>query len=149
MKAYPSLAFFISGELKLPTSNTRFSELTSEQKINFTALYKALNPTKIQKFLSYKEANSVNNIINNYEISRKSIIDDLNGTFRWMNVKNFFKLQKTLISEFGLSENEALQCVKYLNCLKKNPQFGGNFNQQADMKSGLVFLGIGMLLGAL
>ncbi len=107
VQKYPALAFFVSGKLKLPTSDMKFSALTTEQKVNFTALYRAINPSKMQKFFTYKEANSGANIVNNYELSQKGVRDDLNNQFRWMNLKNFGRLQTTLTSDFGLSQQEA------------------------------------------
>lgn len=150
MKAYPSLAFFISGKLKLPTSDMKFSALITEQKINFIALYRALNPTKMQKVFNYKEVNSVENIVYNYVSSKNRVLNDLNNQFRWMNLKNFGRLQTTLTSDFGLSQQEAWACIKYFKSLEKNPQFVNSFSpQEAGMKSGLAFLGAGIVLGAL
>ncbi len=150
VQKYPALAFFVSGKLKLPTSDMKFSALTTEQKVNFTALYRAINPSKMQKFFTYKEANSGANIVNNYELSQKGVRDDLNNQFRWMNLKNFGRLQTTLTSDFGLSQQEAWACIKYFKSLEKNPQFVNSFSpQEAGMKSGLAFLGAGIVLGAL
>lgn len=150
VQKHPSLAFFISGKLKLPTSDKKFSELTLEQKINFTALYRAINPSKIQKFFAYKEGNSKANIVNNYELSQKGVHTDINNQFQWMNLKNFGHLQTTLTSDFGLSKQEAWACIQYLKAIEKNPQFINIFRpQEAGLKSGLVFLGAGILLEAL
>lgn len=150
VQKHRGLAFFISGKLKLPTSDRRFSDLTTEQKISFTALYRAINPSKIQKFFAYKEGNSVTNIVNNYKLSQKEVYNDINSQFQWMNLKNFGRLENTLISDFWLSQKEALACIKYLKVIEKNPQFINIFkSQEANLKPGLALLGIGIVLGAL
>gem|GEM_PF-2016854 len=89
IRKYPGLRLEISGILKLPIGKKKFSDLTMEQKLNFTLLQRALHPSKFQKLLTYSEPNTAKNIIKNLEDAKSGLTTDIEDQFQKMNLKHF------------------------------------------------------------
>ena len=89
IRKYPGLRLEISGILKLPIGKKKFSDLTMEQKLNFTLLQRALHPSKFQKLLTYSEPNTAKNIIKNLEDAKSDLTTDIEEQFQKMNLSHF------------------------------------------------------------
>lgn len=90
LKKNPQLWFYVSGTLGLPIKSQTFSTLTNQQKLNFISLKKALNPGKIQTFLTKKgELFSARHVIERTDLYRKNQAEDLDSSFKWANLSNF------------------------------------------------------------
>lgn len=140
IQKFPSLAFFLTWELKLPTRNMDFSRFSLEQKINFLALRKALTPSsKLENFLWRGDPTSPEGIIKNFHQYQKNLLEEMSSKFKWKNFSNWGKLATTLKSDFNLSDGETQQCVQYLKMIEKNPQL---------MKKQTLEAGSGARLGA-
>ena len=145
IRKYPGLRLEISGILKLPIGKKKFSDLTMEQKLNFTLLQRALHPSKFQKLLTYSEPNTAKNIIKNFENAKSGLTTNIEDQFQKMNLKHFWVIKKTLATEFWLTDSETIAVTKYLSFLKENPQFAG---KPVVYQSGRGFV-IGILVGSL
>ena len=146
IRKYPGLRLEISGILKLPIGKKKFSDLTMEQKLNFTLLQRALHPSKFQKLLTYSEPNTAKNIIKNFENAKSGLSTNIEDQFQKMNLKHFWVIKKTLATEFWLTDSETIAVTKYLSFLKENPQFTG---KRVEYQAGWRELTIGLLVGSL
>lgn len=146
IRKYPGLRLEISGILKLPIGKKKFSDLTMEQKLNFTLLQRALHPSKFQKLLTYSEPNTAKNIIKNLEDVKSDLTTDIEDQFQKVNLSHFWVIKKTLATEFWLTDSETIAVTKYLSFLKENPQFTG---KRVEYQAGWRELTIGLLVGSL
>lgn len=110
----PSLGIYIAWELKIPFWKTKFSELTNEQKVNFTALYETIyNQHNIQIKDTIERCNFK---LNNYQ-------EKITNKIKTKNLSNRWVLKNTLIKDFWLTETEAQKLQKYLILINKRPEF--------------------------
>ena len=125
IKNDPRLILYINSELKLPFWKSQFSELTTEEKINFSALYEAIyNQHKIQ---SKDPTVRCSNILQNNQNKIKNKLNLMNISNRWI-------LKNTLTKDFWLTENEAKKLQDYLTIISKHPEF---INQNQYIKAGI------------
>lgn len=118
LKKYPDLWFEISWKLWLSLSERKFSNLSLQQKLNFTALHESI----FWKNILYKKNPSSKDIINRINWEKRAISSKLNRQFERKNIKNFLDLEKTL-KDFGLNSSEIWKVKEYLLIIKRHPEF--------------------------
>lgn len=118
LKKYPSLWFEISWKLWLSLSETKFSKLSLQQKLNFTALYTSV----YWKNIFYKKNPSSQDLINRIRQNNEANFNKINRQFERKNIKNFLQLEDTL-KDFGLNSAEIWKVKEYLEIIKKHPDF--------------------------
>ena len=118
MKQYPSLWLEICWDLWLSLSESKFSKLSLQQKLNFTELYSSV----YWKSIFYKKNPSSQDIISRIKQNNEANFNKINRLFERKNVKNFLQLEKTL-KDFGLNSSEIWKIKEYLQIIKKHPEF--------------------------
>ena len=143
LKKYPDLWFHISWELKLPLSERKFSNLSLQQKLNFTALHSAI----FWKNIFYKKNPSSQDIIDRIRQNNKANFNKINSQFERENIKNLLDLEDTL-KDFGLTSSEIWKVKEYLLLIKKHPEFAWiNKPQEADLLPNWVWYAFFLLVG--
>ena len=112
LKSHPSLWLKISWDLWLPLWEAKFSKLTTQQKVNFTTLYKAIDKKNL----------STEDIISRINRFNKENFNKINRQFEKENAKNFLRLETTL-KEFWLNSKEISKVSEYMLLVKKHPEF--------------------------
>ena len=127
LSAHPKLWFYVSQTLNLPISReVKFSDLTVEQKINYTLLITSLTPWQEWKTRRKRDVfETVTDKVVADEINSeiKNAYNRINDKFKSRNWSNFLFLEKTLKSEFWLTETETKKVVDYLKMIKEHPEF--------------------------
>lgn len=144
LKKYPDLWFEISWKLWLSLSERKFSNLSLQQKLNFTALHESI----FWKNILYKKNPSSQDILSRINQNSRSNFNKINRQFERKNVKNFLDLEKTL-KEFGLASDEIWKVKEYLVILKKHPEFIYWRNKTIEAGSGWWYAIVGILAFAL
>ncbi len=128
-KKYKDLRFYVSWELQLPLSVANFSNLTTNQKLNFLALYETMNVGKDESFrwklkdLWWKKVNNSAEIIKSCNNRLDWYYKDINKWFKKINNLNFWNIKNTLIKDFGLTETETTKYKEYILLIKKHPEY--------------------------
>lgn len=154
IKEHKDLRLFICGDLQLPLNCTNFSQLTTVQKLNFTALYHALQVWKDSSIwwklgnIWYKSPTSSENIKYNFDKYLGYYREDINSKFKYINISNFLNLEKTLKDDFKLSDVECKKCTEYLLLIKKHPDFIW-LNEMQMAKGGAWLYLVFFILGAI
>ena len=119
LEKYPDLWLKVVWDFKLPLWESKFSNLTTEQKLNYSILYEAVywkNPF-------YKKEPTSGDILNRIKSINLKYTDKINKNFRNINISNFLQVEKTLKEDFKLTPNEAWKVKEYLETIKKHPEF--------------------------
>lgn len=150
LKNHPELWEYISGTLKLPLSNVKFSQLNTQQKINYLALHDAFRYRRLKQLQWHKEPTNAENIINNCTANLKAYQAKIDSKFSGKNISNLLALEKTLKDDFWLSAIEAQQVKKYLKLIQDHPEYVSGLNiKEAWWKAyGITFL-VGLVMGAI
>ena len=119
VKKYPNLLFYITWNLWLPLGEKNFSKLSLEQKLNFTALYQAVE----WKGLFDKKNATPRDMLERVKEKAVLNMDKINKNFARTNITNFLQLEKTLTEDFKLTSAEAWKVKEYLELIKKHPEF--------------------------
>ena len=118
LKKYPSLLLEISWPLELPLSETKFSNLSLQQKLNFMSLYQAV----YYKGFFNKKNPSVQDIKDRMKRYNIAIEEKINSSFALENnIKNLWDIEKTL-KKYGLTSDEIWKVKEYILFLKKHPK---------------------------
>ncbi len=150
LKKHPDLWEYVSWTLKLPLSNVKFSQLNTQQKINYLAFHDAFRYRRLKQLQWHKEPTNAENIINNCNANLKKYSTRIDSKFSGKNLSNLFVLEKTLKDDFWLTNIEAQQVKKYLMLIKKHPEYVNRLNiQESWLKAyGITFL-IGLAMWAI
>ncbi len=119
LKKYPSLLLEISWPLELPLTETKFSNLSLQQKLNFMSLYQAVY---YKGFFNKKNptVQDINDRMKRYNIA---IEEKINSSFAFENnIKNLWDIEKTL-KKYGLTPDEIWKVKEYILFLKKHPKY--------------------------
>lgn len=126
LKKYPDLWLIITWDLKLPLWESKFSNLTTQQKYSYSVLYEAIH----WKNILYKKSPSSADIFNRIKSIDAKHMDKINGNFKLKNVSNLLQLEKTLKEDFNLTQKESEKVKEYLELIKKHPEFVNEYQLQ-------------------
>ncbi len=144
LKNHPDLWEYVSGTLKLPLSNVKFSQLNTQQKINYLAFHDAFKYRRLKKLQGHKEPTNAENIINNCTANLKLYQAKIDSKFSGTNLRNLLALETTLENDFWLTDAEAKQVKKYLKLIQDHPEYVSQFQvKEAWFKA----IGISFLIG--
>lgn len=122
LKKYPDLLIYITWDLWLSLTEKNFSKLSTEKKLNFTALYQAVLWNNILDKKNPASSDIFNRVKRNLHENTEKISDN----FKRKNVSNFLQLEKTLKEDFWLTANESEKVKEYLELIKKHPELASN-----------------------
>jgi hypothetical protein len=100
LKKHPDLWEYVSGTLKLPLSNVKFSQLNTAQKINYLALHDAFRYRRLKQLKGHKEPTNAENIINNCTANLKAYQAKIESKFSNANLSNILVIETTLKKDF-------------------------------------------------
>lgn len=123
LKNHPDLWLYVSWTLKLPLSNVKFSQLNTQQKINYLAFHDAFRYRRLKQLQGHKEPTNAENIINNCNANLKKYSARIDSKFSGTNLSNLLVLESTLKNDFWLTSIEAQQVKKYLKLIKDHPEY--------------------------
>ena len=150
LKKHPDLWEYVSGTLKLPLSSVKFSQLSTQQKINYLALHDAFKYRRLKKLQGHKEPTNAENIINNCTANLKHYQNKMDSKFSSSNLSNLLALESTLKKDFWLTDSEAQQVKKYLKLIQDHPEFVSNDRVlEAWRKAYAITFWIGVIMWAI
>lgn len=161
---HPDLIGFYRWDLWLPyedfqtpqnqhkMKNTKFSQLTYEQKMKFMPLYNLLrsygfNASKISKISSKDIIDKYNNYA---RVNQKIITDHFNQTVKSNEIAFWYvNLENVLKKNYWLTDTECKKMKEYIELIQKHPEYvWWKFKKQVEQAgSGLWYL-IAYLIGA-
>ena len=127
ISAHPKLWFYVSQTLNLPLSKeVKFSDLTVEQKINYTLLITSMIPWQEWKRRPKRDVFEI--------VTDKTVADEINAlivkaynkmnnNFKNKNWSNFLFLEKTLKTDFWLTDTESKKVVEYIKMVNSHPSY--------------------------
>ena len=119
---YPGLNRCLA-EAWLPIKNINFSSLNNQQKLNLLAFVKASSIKKANRLNWFKAPRSAEAIVHNNRILVQDYQKRLQEKLEQKNLRNFDVLEKTLKSDFWLTNDECAKFTEYLLLVKKHPEF--------------------------
>jgi hypothetical protein len=81
-------------------SNIKFSQLNTQQKINYLAFHDAFRYRRLKQLQGHKEPTNAENIINNCNANLKAYQAKIDREFSGENLSNLLALEKTLKNEY-------------------------------------------------
>ena len=146
---YPRLWLEISWNLWLPSKATKFSDLTTTEKMNFNALYRAVND---KMFFEKNSDFTTEKVYRRIKEQQRRMLSTINSEFERKNYANFLNLEDTL-ADFWLTESERKKMQEYLLFIKDHPEMLwteyelASLKQEAGIWWYLIVLVIGLAIG--
>jgi hypothetical protein len=81
-------------------SNGKFSQLNTQQKINYLAFHDAFRYRRLKQLQGHKEPTNAENIINNCTANLKLYQAKIDSKFSGTNLSNLLALETTLKNDF-------------------------------------------------